>query len=51
MWQINESGWGISAQAARQRIEAMDSRLEQMLRVIDEIDYGILAQPRSVCAD
>ncbi len=42
MWQINESGWGISAQAARQRIEAMDSGLEQMLRVIDEIDYGIL---------
>ena len=42
MWQVNESGWGSSAQAAQQRFEATDNGLEQMLRVIDEIDYGIL---------
>ena len=42
MWQVNESGWGSSAQAPQQRFEATDNGLEQMLRVIDEIDYGIL---------
>ena len=42
MWQVNESGWGTSAQAAQQRLESMNSGLDQMLRVIDEIDYGIL---------
>ncbi len=42
MWQINESGWSTSAQAAQQRPEAMDTGLVQLLRVIDEIDYGIL---------
>ncbi len=42
MWQVNESGWGTSAQAAQQRVEAMGSGLDHLLRVIDEIDYGIL---------
>lgn len=42
MGQINQSGWGIGAQTAQQRIEATDVGLDQMLRVIDEIDYGIL---------
>ncbi len=42
MWQVNESGWGASAQAAHQRFDAAGPGLEQMLRVIDEIDYGIL---------
>lgn len=42
MWQINESGWSTSAQAAQHRLEAMDTGLVQLLRVIDEIDYGIL---------
>jgi DNA-binding CsgD family transcriptional regulator len=42
MWQVNESGWGIDAQAGQQRFETMDTGLDQLLRVIDEIDYGIL---------
>jgi DNA-binding CsgD family transcriptional regulator len=42
MWQVNESGWSASAQSTQQRFETMDPLLDQMLRVIDEIDYGIL---------
>lgn len=42
MWQVNESGWGTNAQVAQQRFEATGTGLDQMLRVIDEIDYGIL---------
>ena len=42
MWQVNESGWGIVAQSTRQRFETMEPGLDPLLRVIDEIDYGIL---------
>jgi DNA-binding CsgD family transcriptional regulator len=42
MWQVTESGWGIGAQAAQQRFETIDPGLDPLLRVIDEIDYGIL---------
>lgn len=42
MWRANESRWGTSAQTAQQRFEDTDTGWEQMLRVIDEIDYGIL---------
>ena len=45
MRQVNESGWGTNAQAvqaAQQRDEAMGTGLDHLLRVIDEIDYGIL---------
>ena len=42
MWQVNESGWSIVAQSTRQRFETMEPRLDPLLRVIDEIDYGIL---------
>lgn len=41
----NESGWGSSTQVehvTQHRSEAAGIGLEQMLRVIDEIDYGIL---------
>ncbi len=42
MWQVNESGWGIVVQANRQRFETLEPGLDPLLRVIDEIDYGIL---------
>ena len=42
MWQVSESEWGGRAQSGQQRFEATDIGLDQMLRVIDEIDYGIL---------
>ena len=42
MWRVNESGWGIGAPTVQQQFETMDPALDQLLRVIDEIDYGIL---------
>jgi DNA-binding CsgD family transcriptional regulator len=42
MWQVNESGQGTIAQATQQHFKTMDTGLAQLLRVIDEIDYGIL---------
>lgn len=42
MGQVNESGWGMVAQSVRQRFETMEPELDPLLRVIDEIDYGIL---------
>jgi len=42
MQQANDSGWCICAQTVQQRFETVDSGLDQLLRVIDEIDYGIL---------
>ena len=42
MWQVNESGWGTSAGAAHVRHDSPGLGFGQMLRVLDEIDYGIL---------
>lgn len=42
MWQVNESGWGTSAGAGHTRHDSPGLGFGQMLRVLDEIDYGIL---------
>jgi DNA-binding CsgD family transcriptional regulator len=42
MWQVNEFECTNKAEAVQQRLEATSAGLDQMLRVIDEIDYGIL---------
>ncbi len=42
MWQVNESGWGTCADAAQHRFDVASAGMDHLLRVIDEIDYGIL---------
>ena len=42
MWPANEMGWGTSAQANTSRSLSPGLGFSQMLRVLDEIDYGIL---------
>lgn len=42
MWQFNDSGWGSSAQASEEHTDDPGLGFGHMLRVLDEIDYGIL---------
>jgi DNA-binding CsgD family transcriptional regulator len=42
MWRVNESDCGIGAQSTPQPLCALGPGLDPLLRVIDEIDYGIL---------
>jgi DNA-binding CsgD family transcriptional regulator len=42
MWRVNESGWGSCAEAAQHRFDVASAGMDHLLRVIDEIDYGIL---------
>lgn len=42
MWPVNEAGWGNSTQARTPRTLVPGLGLSNLLRVLDEIDYGIL---------
>jgi DNA-binding CsgD family transcriptional regulator len=42
MWQFNDSGWGTSVQANESHADDPGLGFGHMLRVLDEIDYGIL---------
>lgn len=42
MWQANEMGWGGSADAGQSHADPQGLGAGHMLRVLDEIDYGIL---------
>lgn len=42
MWKANEAGWGNAAQASQAHADLPGLGFGHMLRVLDEIDYGIL---------